>query len=1097
MKRSTFRLGLIICIYSFSRPFLMLSQEYKFDHITTEHGLSQATINCIYQDKKGFIWVGTNDGLNRYDAYSFIVYKNNPNDSLSISGNSIISIAEDDLSNLWIATRNDGLNYYDREVDKFKRYQYIPGNNSTINSNQLKKVIVDSKGNVMIGTFGNGLTIYNPRSNEFSNFRHKDGDPTSLSNDFVFSILEEGNGKYWVGSECGYVDLFDIQKGTCKKYQFKEDYKRFGWDIGVSLLKDISGNIWIGTNGNGLFILNPTTSQLTTLNISVTDIESSGRIITSLINYNGNILVGTDGFGIIIFNEHYRLINSLANDPGNQFSLSNNAIYTLYGDRSGSLWVGTYQGGINIYNASKYKFRHYTQQIGKSNSLSNKSVLAIFQDRNQHIWIGTDGGGLNLFDPITGEFKHFRTNQYDAGSISGDVIKSIFEDREGKLWIGTYANGLNLMDRVNNRFKRYFNKKEDPSSLGFTNVWAIYEDSKNNLWIGLMGGGLDLMDRQRGTFTHYKHSEDDKQSISSDNIKTIYEDSYGNLWIGTEGGGLNQLDLTKKIFIHFRYNPKDHASVPSDDIRAVTQAHDGSLWIGTSNGLAVFDFITQKFSIPKLNDSIPNKIINGILEDAIGNIWISTNKGISRYNTITKKVHNYDISDGLQGNDFNYTSLFRSPTTGEMFFGGTNGFNVFSPDNIKDNASSPEITFSNLKIAGNIVNVGDTINKRVILNKVLSELDQLILSHRENFFEIEFAALEYTSPAKIQYRYILEGTDNNWTKTAANKRIATYMNLTPGNYNLKIQATNSDGIWSDKEATLKIKILAPWWKTWLFRIVVSIALGLILLSIYRIRIRTIKIQKNKLEEAVESRTRELKQMITIIKDKSEQLFLTGNVLNEKAVMLSEGADSQIGAATQIEKALLEVTEHSRKNSDNAESANKITKMTLDQLDNVKSSAEKNMEEINTICKKITVLEDLFMQTNILSLNAAIEAARAGEYGKGFAVVANEVKKLADRSKTASQDIVTSAKNGSDASEISGKIILSFIPEVRKIIDLIREISHASIEQRDSIEQINDKLREFLNIINQHSEVAKEISEISKEIDVLGKSLKTHVTSVDL
>ncbi|HEX2934534.1 MAG TPA: two-component regulator propeller domain-containing protein [Bacteroidales bacterium] len=1079
--------SLLFVLFTFS--IRIYAQEYKFDHITTENGLSQGTINCIFQDKKGFIWMGTSDGLNRYDAYSFRVFKPDPKDSLSISGNYITCLTEDKHGNLWIGTRNDGVNVYNPLTNKFKRYRTGSGN--TISSNAVKKIFIDNKGLVYIGTQGGGLNLLNPETNAVKTYMASGSD--GLSDNYVFQIIGLDDNKVCIGSESGILDIFDSQKGTFDHIVYKKDIKKIRDNFGTSLLKDKNGKIWVGTQGNGLFLIDINTRTVKEYDISLL----KSNIISSLYEKDGRIFIGTDGGGINILEPSSGKVTFLLNDPGNPFSLSTNAVYCMYEDNAGTLWVGTYQFAVNIYNPYKYKFKHYTKQIGVNNSLSNKSVISIYADKADRLWIGTDGGGLNLFVPENNSFKTIANNPSDPRSISGDVIKSMLEDHEGNLWIGTYAHGLNLMDRKTNKCTRFIHNDNDPSSLANNNVWSIIEDSKKNLWIGIMGGGLDKFDPKTKTFHHYTTKEDDPHSLSAVTVKVIFEDKSENLWVGTELNGLNLYNPSSDNFTRFRYNPNDNNSVPNNDIRDIFQDSKGNLWVGTSNGIAMLNYKEMTFTTPEITKSLPSKVINGIEEDKNGNLWMSTNKGMVRYNPQTQALKCFDVKDGLQGNDFNCTSVFKNEVTGEMYFGGINGYNVFIPEEIKDNPIKPNILFTNLVISGKLVKPYDTINNRVILNSELSETDEITLSYRENIFEIEFTALNYVSPAKNQYEYMIEGLDETWHKTDANKRIANFMNLDPGTYTLRVRGSNNDGVWGDKEATLKIKVLAPWWKTWWFRLLVIAILGWGIYSLIKFRMKEMQQKRLDLENAVEARTKELKQMIRMIKEKSESLFNSSDMLNSKAADLARGADDQIKAASQIEGELSQVTDHSRKNSENAELANNITGKTLLQLDNIKEAAEQNIKEINAICDKIKVLEDIFKQTNLLSLNASIEAARAGELGRGFAVVAGEVKKLAERSKLASQEIVESAQKGSKVSEYSGNIILKFIPEVQKTGDIIKNISQASIEQRDSIENINNSLKHFLEVISEHTQVAREISEVSSELDVLAKSLNDQVKKFEV
>jgi ligand-binding sensor domain-containing protein/methyl-accepting chemotaxis protein len=1096
MKRRVYLIYVFILIHILF-VHNIFSQNYKFDHIGTDKGLSQATVNCIYQDSKGFIWFGTNDGLNCYDGYSFRIFKFNPKDSTSISGNEISAIIEDNNGSLWVATRNDGINFYSKDTGKFTRFKNTETNKKYLSSNAIKAICFDKNGNIIIGTLGGGLNVLNIKTNNVKQYRYIENDNSSLGDNYIYSIVEESDGEFWIGSDCGTIDLFNVEKGTFKKYNFDSEYKKKRGINTLNLLKDHANNLWIGADGNGLYCLNSGKMMVRRYGYSNDGTGYNNNILICLLEFDNKIYIGTDGGGINILDPVSSKFRYVTNDPLNPFSLNSNAIYCIFQSKDKSLWVATYQGGLNVYSPYKYKFGHYTSVIGDPNSLSNKAVSAIFTDNENNIWIGTDGGGLNLFDETNNSFKIYKNNPQDPKSIGGNVIKSIYEDSKGNFWLGTYANGLIKMDRNANTFFSYKNNDQNPNSINSNNVWAIFEDNKGNLWIGTMGGGLDKLDLETNTFTHLISEEKDINSLSSDAIKTIFQDSKENLWIGTEGGGLNLFNYQTKKFTRYQNNPDDLKSIAGKDIRAIFQDSKGNLWIGTENGLCVLNYKDMTFFYPEINDLLPNKIINGILEDKNGNLWITTNRGMTKYNPQKKISRNYDVGDGLQGNDFNYTSCFKSKVSGKMYFGGVNGFNVFNPEEIADNPIKPNIVFTRFWVLGKLINSGDTINERIILSKQISETEKITLSHKENIFEIEFAALNFVSPEKNQFKYMMEGVDNDWIITSANKRIASYMNLAPGTYTFKVKASNNDGLWSDNEAILKIEIVAAWWQTMVFKIfLILIVLGGFYFA-YKRRMKIAEKQNQKLENAVDSRTMELRQMIILIKEKSDKLFETGDILNNKVIDLNIGADKQKQAAAQIEEELNQVTGHSQKNTSNAEQACSITKNSLSELDVIKNTAQSNMQDITTIAKKIMVLGDIFKQTNLLALNASIEAARAGESGKGFAVVANEVKNLAELSKTASQEIIESANNGAKASEKSTKIILDFIPEILKTMDLIQKISQASIEQRDSIENINNNLKGFLQIISQHTEVAKEISQISGELDELAKGLNEQVKSMQV
>jgi ligand-binding sensor domain-containing protein/GAF domain-containing protein len=829
-------------IFSYSQ-----NQQIYFDHLTADQGLSQGTVNCIYQDHIGFMWFGTKDGLNRYDGYTIKVYKNDTNDPNSLSDNYISAIAEDSKGRLWIGTWSGGINVYDRDKEIFTRYQNKPSDSTSLSKNRVREIFINSHDSIWIGTLGGGINLFIENKNCFRSFTVKN---SGLSNNDVYSIIEDTTGILWVGTDGKSVDLFNFNRNEFQQINvFEKSYKSSSRLFGKSLFKDSKNNIWLGTEGNGVFRFDRKSKKFLQLGSG-----SKSIIISSIIeDRKGNIWIGEDGGGINIYNPFNNSSQYLNNEAVNKYCLSSNSVYSIFEDNTGTIWIGTYGGGLNIFNEYKYKFKNFTQTDVLKNSLGFKSVLAIYQDNEDRIWIGTDGGGLDLFDRTSEKFKNFKFDPKE----SSNVVKSIFEDNRGNLWLGTFNKGLFLFDRKNKKFTSYINNPNDTHSIGHNNVWTIYEDKTNNLWIGLMGGGLDRFNWETKKFFHHTFKEGETNRISSNNVKTIFEDSGGNLWVGTEDKGLNLFDRESGKFTYYPHIENDTSSISNNDIRVIYQDNKGKLWFGTADGLCRFNKETKNFYTIRRNNSLPDNslpdnVINGILDDSLGSLWISTNKGISKYNPDSNTFRNFDFNDGLQGNEFNNSSQLKSKN-GEMFFGGVNGFNSFYPGEIKDNDSLPLAIITDFKLFGKSVNPNDTIHGRIILEQPIFKTIEINLKYNENMFSFEFSALQFIAPLKNKYAYMLEGFDEDWKYVGSSNRLATYSNLDPGDYIFKVKASNSDGLWNNIITSTSIKINEPWWwkilknKLLFFAVLISIILLIIVLLLY-LRIRNYWAHKKQFEE---------------------------------------------------------------------------------------------------------------------------------------------------------------------------------------------------------------------------------------------------------
>ncbi|HLG41656.1 MAG TPA: two-component regulator propeller domain-containing protein, partial [Chitinophagaceae bacterium] len=561
--------------------------------------------------------------------------------------------------------------------------------------------------------------------------------------------------------------------------------------------------------------------------------------------------------------------------------------YSICRDNKNNIWVGTFNAGLNIVNRDAVKFTHY-KHIPFKNSLSYNKVLCIYEDSKDNIWVSTDGGGLDFFDPKTSVFTNYRHQAGNKNSICGDYVLSVREDYKNNLWVGTWADGITVFNREKNSFKHFKNDPADKSGLSSNNAWMFFEDKDKNMWIGTHGGGLNLYNPDNDSFTSYQSDENDPYSLSNNNVHSIFEDSEGYLWVSTEGGGLNRFDKKKKTFTRFIHDDKKN-SISNNTVGAVHEDGNGILWISTMVGLNSLDRKTNTFTVYTTKDGLPNNTIFGILEDDSKNLWISTNKGVSKFNTHTKIFKNFGVVDGLQSNEFKEQAYCKS-RYGIMYFGGNNGFNQFSPYNIRDIRFEPPLMITGFQVFNKDVVIGDENNSASPLKKDITETKEITLSYKSSVISFEFASLNYTSTEKKQYAYMLEGFDKTWNEVGT-QRTATYTNLDPGEYVFKVKGLNNDGSWSSAVQSINLTITPPFWLTWWFKTAAALFILGTLFAFYRFRMRAVTRQKEKLEIQVKERTDEVVRKNEQMKKNMEELAALKEDLEREKYFLDSLMDN--------------------------------------------------------------------------------------------------------------------------------------------------------------------------------------------------------------
>jgi signal transduction histidine kinase/ligand-binding sensor domain-containing protein len=795
------------------------------------------------------MWIGTNDGLNRYDGFSFLVYKNNPADSSSLHNNYIQTIIEDHNHNLLIGTEMD-LSLYNRKRDSFENYMTdksspLFGINCTVS-----RIQEDSSGNIWLATNA-GLIYFDRGKNAIVRYVHDPENPNSLSNNNVESVLIDKNNRIWLATRKG-LNLFDPEKKSFRIIDKTSDNEDISNTVYWNIAEDNEGNIWFGST-DGLFCLTQS-SPANNLRLihyrhddKIKNSLSLNHIISLLVDSSGNIWVGTENGGLNLFDKINKQFWHYRKDDFNMQSLNNESIQSLYQDRAGNLWVGTYTGGLNIAMKNGDAILSNQSLPNAPFSLSRTRITCFSEGNAGQLLIGTDGGGLFYMDALKNKFSQFNTDNSKLGS---NAILCMLEDFRDKLWIGTWSNGLVNFDTRTNKFTSITTRN---SGIQDDNIFDIAEGNNNDLWLGSFEHGLIHYEINEQKFTSFST---DNSSLSNPMVVKIKKFTNDRLLIGT-AGGFQIFSPKETRFMTYLPKPNDSSSISHSLITDILVENDTCIWISTRYGLNRFNPVTNLFKRYYEKDGLPSNTVNGLIIDNSGILWVTTNKGICRFDYRNGNHKNFNKADGLKSNEFSERSILKL-RDGELFMGCNNGFNIIYPEKIIQNKNIPDILITELRILSKGEKHG-LKNSPVIQN--ITEKESLRLSHKQAILTFYFSVMDYTVPEKNQYAYRMEGFDDDWTYSG-NKREVTYTNLNPGDYVFHVKGSNNDGLWNEKGSSIIITILPPWWKTVWFKILVGIVVILIFVLFYLSRVRQFKAQQIKLEEMVALKTIELKELNT-------------------------------------------------------------------------------------------------------------------------------------------------------------------------------------------------------------------------------------------
>lgn len=847
---------LLLC----SSAFSMSSVEYySTDIFSIQQGLSQTRVNALLQDSKGFIWVGTQDGLNRFDGVEFVKYQHNPLDSTTLSNNYIRALAEDKYGNIWVGT-NNGLNKFEPSTGKFYRYYHNDNNSGSLSDNYIYYLFCDSKGILWVKTLET-LEKLDHQNNNFQHYYHFNKISNFASGDSYFSIFEDHTGVLWIGTLDG-LNAFDPVKELFTRFSNSSDPYSISSNRIKSICEDKNGKLWVGTE-DGLNRFDRQSQKFTRYFYNPVDINSipNNSINTLFSSNNGELWVGTNQ-GLGIYNEKMDAFKRIVKVEYLNLKYSLTLVSSIIQDQSSIIWVGTLQGMVKFDVLGK-KFKLYRNSENENSfQISSNYMGGLLKDAQGNIWAGTWGSGLNKINTKNGNITIYRTENRltSSGKLSDDFIYSLYLGRDQKVWIGT-RSGLDIYNPVNNKILKLCEvyPKINCDVFKENRIFNIENDHKDQIWIATANGIYSFNPKKNEIIEYHGFKNKNDEVRFKTVYKIICDSINGEYWIGTDIGLIGFKQNGELIKHYNKKNNRDFNSLSSNAIYSMLLDSKGLIWLGTATGLNRFDRTKLTFKLYTIKDGLPNNLIYSIQEDKKGNLWMATNWGITKFNPSLETFSNFDVGDGLQNNEFNLASSYKS-SDGEMFFGGINGFNSFYPDSLKFNNHKPPVVITSFSFYDN-----NGSNELSVYGKSIVEIPP-----RTDMFILRFTALDFTNPEKNQYKYKLQKEDKEgkWIDLG-NTHQAMFSNLPPGKYVFSVMGSNNDLVWSSEPATLEIHVIASIWESRSAYLLYAFILGILIYAIIATRSQNVsQLRRHLKEKEVIGKELQMQKELMALKNKS-------------------------------------------------------------------------------------------------------------------------------------------------------------------------------------------------------------------------------------